>query len=91
MDFAIIIYDECLECKMPMNPYHEKNSSCKNSSCVKCDKSMPEKVDANGNTTSDYEKADKECPKGYIVVWNRWEKGFKYRKLDKYGYMEEEE
>jgi len=44
--------------------------------------------DANGNTTKDYEKAEKECPKGYIVVWNRWEKGFKYRKLDKDGYVD---
>ena len=27
-DFSIIIYDECLECKMPKNPYHQKNSTC---------------------------------------------------------------
>ncbi len=45
--------------------------------------------DANGNTPNDYKKADEECPKGYIVVWNRWEKGFKYRKLDKDGYVME--
>ena len=44
--------------------------------------------DANGNTPNDYKKADEECPIGYIVVWNRWEKGFKYRKLDKDGYVE---
>jgi len=44
-------------------------------------------VDANGNTQEDYDKADRECPKGHIVVWNRWEKGFKYRKLDKDGYV----
>jgi hypothetical protein len=47
----------------------------------------PNYVDANGNTQEDYDKAERECPKGYIVVWNRWEKGFKYRKLDKDGYM----
>tara|TARA_R110000822_G_scaffold147777_2_gene286770 strand:- start:119 stop:496 length:378 start_codon:yes stop_codon:yes gene_type:complete len=48
-----------------------------------------EELDSNGNSNSDYKKAEKECPIGYIVVWNRWEKGFKYRKLDKDGYMEQ--
>jgi hypothetical protein len=43
--------------------------------------------DANGNTQQDIDDAEKNCPKGYIVVWNRWEKGFKYRKLDKDGYV----
>ena len=28
IDFSVIIYDECLECKMPKNPYHQKNSTC---------------------------------------------------------------
>ena len=50
-----------------------------------------EELDANGNSNSDYKKAEKECPIGYIVVWNRWEKGFKYRKLDKDGYLQKEE
>ena len=43
--------------------------------------------DANGNTCDDYKQAEKECPEGHIVVWNRFEKGYKYRKLDKDGYM----
>tara|TARA_R110000824_G_scaffold42883_2_gene125636 strand:+ start:1024 stop:1257 length:234 start_codon:yes stop_codon:yes gene_type:complete len=43
--------------------------------------------DRQGNTRQDYDDADKNCPKGYIVVWNSWEKGFKYRKLDKDGYV----
>jgi len=47
--------------------------------------------DANGNTPSDYIKADKGCPKGYIVVWNRYEKGFRYRKLDKDGNVIEDD
>jgi hypothetical protein len=49
----------------------------------------PNYIDANGNTQQDYDKAERECPKGHIVVWNRWEKGFLYRKLDKYGYIED--
>ena len=47
-----------------------------------------EGLDANGNSESDYKKAEEECPNGYIVVWYRWEKGFKYRKIDKDGYVD---
>tara|TARA_R110000824_G_scaffold25894_2_gene89779 strand:+ start:1007 stop:1201 length:195 start_codon:yes stop_codon:yes gene_type:complete len=47
------------------------------------------KLDANGNSDSDYKKAEEECPKGYVVLWNRWEKGFKYRKLGEDGYIVE--
>ena len=80
-DFAIFIYDECEKCEMPKNPYHDKHG---------CPKEVEEEeLDSNGNSNSDYKKAEKECPIGYIVVWNRWEKGFKYRKLDKDGYMEQ--
>ena len=61
--------------------------------CEECENLMimeeEEELDSNGNSNSDYKKAEKECPIGYIVVWNRWEKGFKYRKLDKDGYMEQ--
>ena len=61
--------------------------------CEECENLMimeeEEVLDSNGNSNSDYKKAEKECPIGYIVVWNRWEKGFKYRKLDKDGYMEQ--
>ena len=67
----------------------DQKEKCSNDlSCIGC-YSQEEEVDANGNSNSDYKKAEKECPIGYIVVWNRWEKGFKYRKLDKDGYMEQ--
>jgi len=44
-------------------------------------------TDANGNTQKDYEDAELNCPKGHIVVWNKWEKGFKYRPIDEDGYV----
>jgi len=33
------------------------------------------------------EVIESNCPKGSVVVWNRWDYGFKYRKLDKDGYI----
>jgi len=47
--------------------------------------------DVNGNTPEDYKKAEEECPKGYCVVWNSYEKGFKYRKIDEDGYIMDED
>ena len=66
---------------------HEDIEWCMSNGCG----DEEEELDANGNSNSDYKKAEKECPIGYIVVWNRWEKGFKYRKLDKDGYLQKEE
>ena len=31
-------------------------------------------------------RIEKACPKGYVCVWNMWDSGYKYRKLDKDGY-----
>ena len=58
---------------------------------IKMEKSYKQngETDANGNKWSYIEKIEKECPEGYVIVWNRWEKGFKYRKLDKDGYVED--
>ena len=49
-----------------------------------------DKLDAYGQSDSDYKKAENECPNGYIVVWNWMKKGFKYFKLDKDGYVTDE-
>ena len=43
--------------------------------------------DQLGNTEADYEKAERECPEGHRVVWNKYEKGYVYRKVDKDGYV----
>ncbi len=51
----------------------------------------PASGDARGNTPEDYKKAEDECPKGYCVVWNSYEKGFKYRKIDEDGYIMDED
>ena len=73
--------ERCFHCDR--NAYHKNDWHCNQGK-----EKVEEVLDSNGNSNSDYKKAEKECPIGYIVVWNRWEKGFKYRKLDKDGYME---
>ena len=74
--------ERCFHCDR--NAYHKNDWHCNQGK-----EKVEEVLDSNGNSNSDYKKAEKECPIGYIVVWNRWEKGFKYRKLDKDGYMEQ--
>ena len=33
-----------------------------------------------------WEEVHNNCPKGYIVIWNRYDNGFRYVELDKEGY-----
>ena len=64
---------------------------CPDAECLVLKIKKTEPTDTYGQSWKWIEEIDKKCPEGYICVWNKWEKGYKYIKIGKDDYMEEEE